>query len=59
MVHVHIADVTAARRVGTGPVLKRFLESRLVDVADRIPDEVAAPDGAVAVHRDHRAAAAA
>src|SRR4051794_30367159 len=53
-VEVDVADVTAAGVVAARALGQAALEVRGVQVADRLPDEVAAADRSIAVHRDDR-----
>src|SRR6185437_905567 len=53
-----VADVARAGDVGAGPLDQGGFEAGLIEVGDRLADEVAAADGAVAVHRDDRSTGA-
>jgi hypothetical protein len=59
VIHVDVADVAAADAARAGARREGGVEVGCVDVADRLPDEVAAPRRAVAVDRDRRVAGAA
>src|SRR5436305_13238324 len=53
-VEVDVANMTPAGVIATRALNQAALEIRGVQVADRLPNEVAAADRSVTVHRDDR-----